>query len=183
VVEYGRLYEVVQAAAAAEAVGEAEAAVHAHAQALEEEETAPPAPAMTDTPADPPDDDEGETLLDDEADGNDEDGDDEDGDDDDDDESDVDDDDEGTTAGRTGLERVFSRLVMIRRVDLAFLVLDDLGGELSDERTRATYTIFHGGDGLPAILVDHWEAGKREILEPGAPKDGAGTRSGGTEVT
>ncbi len=68
--------------------------------------------------------------------------------------------------GRVGLERLFSRLVGGGRLDLAYLVLDDLGGELADARTRATYAIYDVGDGLPAIMVEHWDTGERERLDP-----------------
>jgi len=68
--------------------------------------------------------------------------------------------------GRVGLERLFSRLVGGGRLDLAYLVLDDLGGELADTRTRATYAIYDVGDGLPAIMVEHWDTGGRERLDP-----------------
>ncbi len=75
--------------------------------------------------------------------------------------------DEDMTAGRLGLERLFARFVQLGKVDLAYLVLDDLGGELSDQRTRATYAIYDGGDGLPQIMVERWDGGKRERLDPG----------------
>jgi tetratricopeptide (TPR) repeat protein len=95
------------------------------------------------------------------------------GDDDDDDEAggDGDDDepeeeDEIGEAGRLGLERLFARLVQLARIDLAYLVLDDLGGELADDRTRATYAIYDPGDGLPQIMVEHWDGGVREKLDP-----------------
>jgi hypothetical protein len=51
------------------------------------------------------------------------------------------------------------------RHDLAYVVLDDLGGELADERTRATYAIYDPGDGLPTIMVERWDGG-REKLDP-----------------
>ena len=70
-------------------------------------------------------------------------------------------------AGRLGLERLFTRLVNLGRIDLAYLVLDDLGGELSDARTRATYAIYDPGDGLPQIMVEHWDGRAREKLDPG----------------
>jgi tetratricopeptide (TPR) repeat protein len=88
---------------------------------------------------------------------------------------DDDDDDEGSEdglpedAGRLGLERLFARLIQLRRIDLAYLVLDDLGGELADDRTRATYAIYDPGDGLPQIMVEHWDGGAREQLDPGRP--------------
>jgi tetratricopeptide (TPR) repeat protein len=69
-------------------------------------------------------------------------------------------------AGRIGLERLFARLVQLARIDLAYLVLDDLGGELADDRTRATYAIYDPGDGLPQIMVEHWDGGSREKLDP-----------------
>jgi len=65
-----------------------------------------------------------------------------------------------------GLERVFARLIGLGQNALAYVVLDDLGGELADERTRATYAIFDNGDGLPAIMVEHWEGGRRERIDP-----------------
>lgn len=68
--------------------------------------------------------------------------------------------------GRRGLERLFSLLVQAERLDLAFLVLDDLGGELADERTRATYAIYDSGDAPAAIMVEHWDTGERERLDP-----------------
>src|SRR5262249_30657317 len=82
------------------------------------------------------------------------------------DENDEDDEDDGS-AGRLGLERLFTRLVNLGRIDLAYLVLDDLGGELSDSRTRATYAIYDPGDGLPQIMVEHWDGRAREKLDPG----------------
>src|SRR5262249_25952695 len=74
--------------------------------------------------------------------------------------------DELEAAGRLGLERLFARLVQLGRIDLAYLVLDDLGGELADERTRATYAIYDPGDGLPQIMVEHWDGQAREKLDP-----------------
>ena len=79
---------------------------------------------------------------------------------------DSDDDEDATSAGRFGLERLFARLVQLGRIDLAYLVLDDLGGELADERTRATYAIYDSGDGLPLIMVEHWDGRAREKLDP-----------------
>ena len=79
----------------------------------------------------------------------------------------ADDEDDDGSAGRLGLERLFTRLVNLGRIDLAYLVLDDLGGELSDARTRATYAIYDPGDGLPLIMVEHWDGGVREKLDPG----------------
>jgi tetratricopeptide (TPR) repeat protein len=79
--------------------------------------------------------------------------------------------DSGASAGRQGLERVFARLVQLGRLELAYVVLDDLGGELSDERTRATYAIYDPGDGLPQIMVEHWDGGTREKLDPGGPAE------------
>ena len=70
-------------------------------------------------------------------------------------------------AGRLGLERLFARLIQLQRIDLAYLVLDDLGGELADDRTRATYAIYDPGDGLPQIMVEHWDGNIREKLDPG----------------
>jgi len=58
--------------------------------------------------------------------------------------------------------------VQLSRIELAYLVLDDLGGELADERTRATYAIYDGGDGLPTIMVEHWDGRAREKLDPSA---------------
>lgn len=69
-------------------------------------------------------------------------------------------------AGRLGLERLFARFVQLSRLDMAYLVLDDLGGEIADQRTRATYTLYDAGDGLPAITVEHWDGGRRERLDP-----------------
>jgi tetratricopeptide (TPR) repeat protein len=74
--------------------------------------------------------------------------------------------DQDMTAGRLGLERLFTRFVQLGKLDLAYLVLDDLGGELSDQRTRATYAIYDAGDGLPQIMVERWDGGKREKLDP-----------------
>jgi Tfp pilus assembly protein PilF len=68
--------------------------------------------------------------------------------------------------GRLGLERVFVRLVQLGRYDLAFVVLDDLGGEIADARTRANYALYDDGDGLPTIRVQHWGSGQRERLDP-----------------
>lgn len=76
------------------------------------------------------------------------------------------DDDSHEQAGRVGLERLFVRLVQLGRAELAYVVLDDLGGELADRRTRATYVIYDPGDGLPQILVEHWDGGEREKLDP-----------------
>jgi tetratricopeptide (TPR) repeat protein len=73
--------------------------------------------------------------------------------------------DEDEHAGRIGLERVFARLIALGHNDLAYVVLDDLGGEISDSRTRANYTIFDSGDGLSRIMIEHWDDGKREKLE------------------
>jgi len=174
IVEFRRLYEEEQALAEAE---EAAAEVEAEQEAREggaDEDAGAPAP-MADAPAMPPEDHEGETLLEDdtfaaaEAAADDElglthdDDLDEDGD-----EPDVDDDDDEDEAGRAGLERLFARLVMARRFDLAFLVLDDLGGELADARTRATYAVYDPGDGLSTIMVEHWDGGERERLDPWA---------------
>ena len=71
-----------------------------------------------------------------------------------------------TNAGRLGLERIFARLVQARHHDLAFLVLDELGGELADARTSATYTIYDPGDGAPTMMVEHWDGKTRERLDP-----------------
>jgi tetratricopeptide (TPR) repeat protein len=68
--------------------------------------------------------------------------------------------------GRLGLERVFVRLVQLGRYDLAFVVLDDLGGEIADARTRANYALYDDGDGLPTIRVQYWGSGERERLDP-----------------
>ena len=62
------------------------------------------------------------------------------------------------------------RLVQLRRHDLALLVLDDLGGELADARTRSTYAIYDGGDGLATIMVERWDGGTREKIDPTAAK-------------
>jgi len=80
--------------------------------------------------------------------------------------SDAGDDAEEDEIGRLGLERIFARLVQLGRYDLAFLVLDDLGGEISDARTRANYALYDDGDGLPTIRVQHWGSGERERLDP-----------------
>jgi tetratricopeptide (TPR) repeat protein len=162
VVEYRRLYEEEQALAEAEEEAEL-------AEAEAEEENPPPAP-QPDSEAPPPepltDGSAGETLLDtagahEIADqptgdltlpGH---------------ESEELDEDEH--AGRLGLERVFARLVALGRHDLAYLVLDDLGGEISDQRTRATYTIYDPGDGLPTIMLEHWDDGRRERLTATTP--------------
>lgn len=79
--------------------------------------------------------------------------------------------------GRRGLERVFARLIGGRRFDLAYLVLDDLGGELADPRTRATYTIYDPGDGVSTIMVEHWDSGDREKLDPVTGSPGRPRRS------
>jgi len=170
IVEFRRLYEEEQALAEAE---EAAAEVEAEQEERAAEEEGPPPPPMADAPAMPPPDNEGETLLEDETFTAAGDGDDdldltsdddelsEDGD-----EPDVDDEDDEDEAGRAGLERLFARLVMARRFDLAFLVLDDLGGELADARTRATYAVYDPGDGLLVIMVEHWDGGERERLDP-----------------
>jgi tetratricopeptide (TPR) repeat protein len=77
------------------------------------------------------------------------------------------DDDVPEDAGRLGLERLFTRLVQLGKIDLAYLVLDDLGGEVADTRTRATYAIYDDGDGLPQIMVESWDGGERKKLKPG----------------
>jgi tetratricopeptide (TPR) repeat protein len=81
--------------------------------------------------------------------------------------------------GRQGLERLFARLVQIGRIDLAYVLLDDLGGELADARTRANYAIYDPGDGLPTIMVEHWDSGERERLDPapGSTPPGPTSRS------
>jgi tetratricopeptide (TPR) repeat protein len=174
IVEFRRLYEEEQAIAEAEeAAAEVEAAEAEHAH--DDDAEAPPPPPMTDAPAPPPPENEGETLLEDDTfaavDEGGEDGldvtDDDDLSEDGDEDVDDDDDDEDD-AGRAGLERLFARLVMARRFDLAFLVLDDLGGELADARTRATYAVYDPGDGLLTIMVEHWDGGERERLDPWA---------------
>ena len=60
---------------------------------------------------------------------------------------------------------MFARLTALGHTDLAYVVLDDLGGEISDSRTRANYTIYDSGDGLSRIMIEHWDDGKREKLE------------------
>jgi tetratricopeptide (TPR) repeat protein len=163
IVEFRRLYEEEQAIAEAEeAAAEAEAEEAKAVADAEAEEAPPPSNLTTDVPAAPPDDAEGETLLEDRefADAVEElaeDGDEDDL---------LEDDGDEDEAGRSGLERLFARLVMIRRVDLAFLVLDDLGGELADARTRATYTIYDPGDGTQTIMVEQWDGGDRQRLDP-----------------
>jgi tetratricopeptide (TPR) repeat protein len=171
IVEFRRLYEEEQALAEAEEAA-AEVEAEQEERAAADEEAAAPAP-MADAPALPPADHEGETLLEDDtfaeaeaaADAElgltDDDDLGEEGD-----EPDVDDEDDEDEAGRSGLERLFARLVMARRFDLAFLVLDDLGGELADARTRATYAVYDPGDGLLVIMVEHWDGGERERLDP-----------------
>lgn len=77
-----------------------------------------------------------------------------------------DDEEDEDEVGRRGLERIFVRLVELGRADLSFLILDDLGGELSDERTRASYAIFDDGDGIPRIMVERWDGGERKQLDP-----------------
>ena len=88
--------------------------------------------------------------------------------DDDEDDSDEDPDelDDDNDAGRLGLERLFTHLVENERYDLAYLVLDDLGGELADSRTRATYAIYDAGDGFPQILMEKWDDGARQRFDP-----------------
>lgn len=176
IVEYRRLYEEEQAIAEAEEQAEAAAEDEAAEEAAAEPSPAP----LADAPAPLPDGGAGETLLDDEGDaatapegsgrhvhahahgaGHEHDHDhhhdhvheDE-----------VDEEDE--EAGRIGLERLFARLVQGARYDLAYVVLDDLGGELADTRTRATYAIYDPGDGLSTIMVEHWDGGDRERLDP-----------------
>lgn len=75
-------------------------------------------------------------------------------------------DDEGDEIGRRGLERIFVRLIELGRADLAFLVLDDLGGELSDEPSRTSYAIFDEGEGIPRIMAERWDDGERRQLDP-----------------
>jgi tetratricopeptide (TPR) repeat protein len=108
--------------------------------------------------------------LDDDDDPNDGDPNDDDGDDDEDDEDDSDEEqdelDDDNDAGRLGLERLFTQLVENERYDLAYLVLDDLGGELADSRTRATYAIYDAGDGFPQILMEKWDDGARQRFDP-----------------
>jgi tetratricopeptide (TPR) repeat protein len=77
-----------------------------------------------------------------------------------------DEDDEELETGRIGLERLFVRFVKLGRHDLAYLVLDDLGGELSDAGTRSTYAIYDPGDGLATIMVESWDGGERQRLDP-----------------
>jgi tetratricopeptide (TPR) repeat protein len=91
-------------------------------------------------------------------------------------EGDEEDEEDHEEVGRLGLERVFIRLVQLGRYDLAFLVLDDLGGEVADARTRANYTLWDDGDGLPTIRVQHWGNGEREKLDPSRPRPRATTR-------
>ncbi len=74
--------------------------------------------------------------------------------------------DDDNDAGRLGLERLFTQLVKNVRYDLAYLVLDDLGGELADSRTRATYAIYDAGDGFPQILMETWDDGVRQRFDP-----------------
>jgi tetratricopeptide (TPR) repeat protein len=74
--------------------------------------------------------------------------------------------DDDNDAGRLGLERLFTHLVENERYDLAYLVLDDLGGELADSRTRATYAIYDAGDGFPQILMEKWDDGERQRFDP-----------------
>ena len=74
--------------------------------------------------------------------------------------------DDDNDAGRLGLERLFTHLVENERYDLAYLVLDDLGGELADSRTRATYAIYDAGDGFPQILMEKWDDGARQRFDP-----------------
>jgi tetratricopeptide (TPR) repeat protein len=76
--------------------------------------------------------------------------------------------DDDSDAGRLGLERLFTQLVKLARYDLAYLVLDDLGGELADSRTRATYAIYDAGDGFPQILMETWDDGVRQRFDPKA---------------
>lgn len=68
--------------------------------------------------------------------------------------------------GRAGLQRIFVRLIELGRADLAFLVLDDLGGELSDEASRTSYAIFDEGEGIPRIMAERWDDGERRQLDP-----------------
>ncbi|MBI4508839.1 MAG: tetratricopeptide repeat protein [Deltaproteobacteria bacterium] len=77
--------------------------------------------------------------------------------------------DDEAEVGRAGLERVFTRMIQLKRNDLAFLVLDSLGGELSDGRTRATYTIYDPSSGVSTIMVEHWDTGARTRLDPLEP--------------
>jgi tetratricopeptide (TPR) repeat protein len=162
IVEYRRLYEEEQAIAEAEE--QAEAVEEAEAAEAAELDGAAGAP-LPDAPAPPPDEEEGETLLDEAgaggghgADADGEETDDELG-------AEAEFEAEEEEAGRVGLERVFTRLIQTRRYDLAFVVLDDLGGELSDPRTRATYTLYDPGNGTTTIMVEHWDGGDRERLE------------------
>lgn len=173
IVEFRRLYEEEQAIAEAEEQA-AQAAEEEAAEAEAVEGVAPTEPQLADAPAPLPDGGAGETLLDqhelDEADadtgehalGDEHEHDEHD-------EADHDHDhdlEEEEEAGRIGLERLFARLIQYGRHDLAFIVLDDLGGELADERTRATYAIYDPGDGMNTIMVEHWEGGERERLDP-----------------
>jgi tetratricopeptide (TPR) repeat protein len=161
IVEFRRLYEEEQAIAEAEEAAAEQEAEEAKA-AAEAGEEAPAPTNLADAPAPPADDADGETLLEDRefadaveelAEEHDED-------------DLIDDDGDEDEAGRSGLERLFARLVMIRRVDLAFLVLDDLGGELADARTRATYAIYDPGDGTQTIMVEQWDGGDRQRMDP-----------------
>ena len=167
VVEFRHLYEEERAIAEAEA--EAEAAEDAEENdadeddAAEESDAAKPGRQVLDDGAEV----DGERQLavgdnDDDAEA----GEAEDGDEEDEEEEDEEEDEIGE-AGRLGLERLFARLIQLARIDLAYVVLDDLGGELADDRTRATYAIYDPGDGLPQIMVEHWDGGNREKLDPG----------------
>jgi len=168
VVEYRHLYDEERAVAEAEAAAEEEADEHDEEDDDEEhgaregdgllDDGAPAEPALGTLTGPVPANDEDSS----EEDGDEEDEEDEEGAD-----GELDDLDEDGDAGRLGLERLFTRLVNLGRIDLAYLVLDDLGGELSDARTRATYAIYDPGDGLPQIMVEHWDGRAREKLDPG----------------
>lgn len=152
IAEFRRLYEEEQAIAEAEEAAE-------ESEEQESDEAAgtegKPHAVLADAPAPLPEGGAGETLLDSEesAETNDSDGED------------------GThseeeESGRIGLERLFARMIQAKRIDMAFLVLDELGGELAEPRTRATYTLYDPGDGLQTIMVEHWDSGERERLDP-----------------
>jgi tetratricopeptide (TPR) repeat protein len=166
VVEYRHLYDEERAVAEAEAAAEEDADEHdedddeehgAHEDDGLLDDGAPAEPALGTLTGPVPANDEESEEEEEEDEEEDDDGAD----------GEIDDLDEDGDAGRLGLERLFTRLVNLGRIDLAYLVLDDLGGELSDARTRATYAIYDPGDGLPQIMVEHWDGRAREKLDPG----------------
>ncbi len=73
-------------------------------------------------------------------------------------------DDPDEEAGRQGLGRVFCRFVRRGRLEMAFLLLDEMGGEYTDGEAGDTYTIYDPGDGFSTIMVER-AGGSRKRLD------------------